>query len=370
MVDTIQWNEAHRRYNPLRKSWVLCSPHRTQRPWQGQQEKASTERRPEYDEKCYLCPGNTRAQGQANPQYKETFVFVNDFSAVKPAASIKDGEASEVANDELFKAEQSTGRCVVICFNPRHDLTLAQMSQSEITAVIRAWKEVYQSAVDDPEINHCQIFENKGAAMGCSNPHPHGQAWMTSMVPEEPAVEHDCLKQYQLTHNGRGMLEDYVSRELAFVARGDEANNRIVCQNDDFVALVPFWATWPFETMVISRRKVPSVIELTEQEVENFASILSQLTRKYDNLFETSFPYSMGLHQAATSSAEAQLREDGGCAEHLHLHFYPPLLRSASVKKFLVGFEMLGMPQRDITPERAAATLRGLDGVNHYLDNQ
>lgn len=368
--ETIQWNEAHRRFNPLKNSWVLCSPHRTQRPWQGSQEDVPKDNRPQYDEKCYLCPTNTRAQGQANPDYNETFIFVNDFSAVKPAASIEGGESTKIENDDLFKAEQTTGRCAVICFNPRHDLTLAQMSQKEITAVINAWREVYQTAVDYPEISHCQIFENKGATMGCSNPHPHGQAWMTSVVPEEPAGEHCCLKQYELTHNGRGMLEDYLSREISYVTKNDESNNRIVYQNDTFVVLVPFWATWPFETMVISKRKVPSILELTDEEKSGFADILSNITRRYDNLFETSFPYSMGLHQAGTSSAESESRKEGSSSEHLHLHFYPPLLRSATVKKFLVGFEMLGMPQRDITPERAAATLRALDGVNHYADKQ
>lgn len=356
----LHWNEAHKRYNPLRKSWVLCSPHRTQRPWQGQQESAQVEKRPQYDEKCYLCPGNTRAQGDANPKYNETFVFVNDYAAVKPEKAIESAESGPLYNDELFQAEQATGKCAVICFNPRHDLTLAQMTPQQIISVINAWKDVYKGAQEDAEINYCQIFENKGAAMGCSNPHPHGQAWMTNIVPEEPAIEHEALTEYELKHNGRGMLQDYVAKEIQF--GDDEKNNRIVDINNSFVALVPFWATWPFEILLVARRKVASVRDLNEEETADFASILSRVTRRYDNLFETSFPYSMGLHQAFTKSEKDEQ------VEHLHLHFYPPLLRSATVRKFLVGFEMLGMPQRDVTPELAAAMLRKCDPEVHYTD--
>jgi UDPglucose--hexose-1-phosphate uridylyltransferase len=355
------WNEAHRRYNPLRKSWVLCSPHRTQRPWQGQQEKPQLDKRPEYDEKCYLCPGNIRAQGHANPKYEQTFVFPNDFAAVKPEQSLPATDSTDI--DELFRAEQTTGKCVVICFSPRHDLTLAQMTQPEIRGVINAWTEVYLDAQQNPEIAYCQIFENKGAAMGCSNPHPHGQAWMTSVVPEEPSIEHECLKEYAHSHNGRGLLEDYVTKEQNFLNTHDESNNRFVEVNESFIAVVPFWATWPFEVLVVSRRKIGNISQLSDHEKDDFASILRVVALRYDNLFECSFPYSMGLHQSFVNDDKAD--ED---VEHLHVHFYPPLLRSATVRKFLVGFEMLGMPQRDVTPESAAAMLRKVDGKTHYLE--
>lgn len=361
MSDQIVWSESHKRYNPLRKSWVLCSPHRTQRPWQGQQEKANIEKRPQYDEKCYLCPGNPRAGGEQNPKYDETFVFVNDYSAVKPATDLEGKETSEKPQDELFQAQQATGRCSVICFNPRHDLTLAQMSQKDIRKVVDTWKTVYQNSVDDSEINYCQIFENKGAAMGCSNPHPHGQAWTTSIVPEEPAIEHDCLVDYQKRH-GKGLLEDYVAKELKVKESGDEKNDRFVAMNDSFIAVVPFWATWPFEIMVVSKRRVANITQLNDKESDDFADIISKVTLRYDNLFETSFPYSMGIHQQFTDNGKS---ED---VEHLHVHFYPPLLRSATVKKFLVGFEMLGMPQRDLTPETAAARLRAVDGERHFTE--
>lgn len=349
--------EAHRRYNPLRKSWVLCSPHRTQRPWQGQQEKPSVEKRPEYDSNCYLCPGNKRAQGQENPVYKDTFIFTNDFAAVKPGADIAEqvSAVAEEGNDELFQAQQATGICRVICFNPRHDLTLPQMTAEQIEKVVEAWKEVYAEAQQNPEINYCQIFENKGQAMGCSNPHPHGQVWMTNIIPEEPAIEHECLMEYESKHN-KGLLEDYVEKELVYSK--DEKSNRIVALNDSFTALVPFWATWPFEVMLVSRRKVNNIRQLSDKESKDFSSILLEVTLRYDNLFGCSFPYSMGLHQAFTDGKDS--------VEHLHLHFYPPLLRSATVRKFLVGFEMLGMPQRDITPETAAAMLRKVDGKVHY----
>lgn len=357
---SLNWSEAHQRYNPLRKSWVLCSPHRTLRPWQGQQEGPQLDQRPQYDEKCYLCPGNKRAQGEANPKYETTYVFTNDFAAVKPASELGDTFSPKIQGDDLFRAQQATGRCSVICFSPRHDLTLARMSQPEIRNVINAWKDVYQGACEDPEIAYCQIFENKGAAMGCSNPHPHGQAWMTSIVPEEPAIEHKCLGEYEETHQGRGMLEEYVAQELEKSHKSTGDDHRVIDSNESFVALVPYWATWPFEVMVVSKRKIGNVCQLTEQEQKDFAEILKKVAVRYDNLFECSFPYSMGLHQLPANASEGP--------EHLHVHFYPPLLRSASVKKFLVGFEMMGMPQRDITPEQAAAKLRALSAETHYLD--
>lgn len=358
----MDFSQPHQRYNPLRKSWVLCSPHRTQRPWQGQQETAQVEKRPQYDSKCYLCPGNTRANGSTNPKYEQTFVFVNDFAAVKPRADLPDPSAvAKEDQDELFQAEAVTGKCVVICFSPRHDLTLAQMTQDEVVRVIDAWKDVYQDAVENPEVNYCQIFENKGQVMGCSNPHPHGQAWMTSIIPEEPSLEHASLKEYQSKH-GRGLLEDYIAKELQ--NREKPGQDRIVEDNDSFVALVPYWAVWPFETMVVCKTKVGNVTLLTSKQQSDFAEILRRLALRYDNLFSTSFPYSMGLHQSFASSSST---ED---VEHLHVHFYPPLLRSATVRKFLVGFEMLGMPQRDITPESAADMLRKVDSSAHYSEKR
>jgi UDPglucose--hexose-1-phosphate uridylyltransferase len=229
------------------------------------------------------------------------------------------------------------------------------MTAEQIEKVVEAWKEVYAEAQQNPEINYCQIFENKGQAMGCSNPHPHGQVWMTNIIPEEPAIEHECLMEYESKHN-KGLLEDYVEKELVYSK--DEKSNRIVALNDSFTALVPFWATWPFEVMLVSRRKVNNIRQLSDKESKDFSSILLEVTLRYDNLFGCSFPYSMGLHQAFTDGKDS--------VEHLHLHFYPPLLRSATVRKFLVGFEMLGMPQRDITPETAAAMLRKVDGKVHY----
>lgn len=335
--------EVHRRFNPLRRSWVLCSPHRAKRPWQGEQEKI-TEEKPEYDPKCYLCPGNTRANGEHNPEYSETFVFPNDFAAVNQDST------SPALKGDLFRADPVSGKCVVICFSPKHNLTLAHMSKDALVKVIDAWQQVYQSAVEDPTINYCQIFENKGAAMGCSNPHPHGQAWMLNIIPDEPQIEHDSLAAYYNEH-GTHLLEDYAAKEL-------EEGTRVIDANDTFVCVVPFWATWPFETLVMSKKRIRSIAELDSKQKQDLADILSKTTVRYDNLFQCPFPYSMGLHQAFTGG-------DAQDVEHLLFHFYPPLLRSASVRKFLVGFEMLGMPQRDITPESAADRLRECSTV-HY----
>lgn len=356
MVNT---QDPHRRYNPLTESWVLVSPHRTQRPWQGAQETPFTEKRPEYDPKCYLCPGNTRAGGLVNEKYEETFVFENDFAAVKPAALLgpaeEEAEGKDEVDQELFRAERVTGTCKVICFSPRHDLTLAQMTVPQLTAVVKTWQSVLASAATKPELAYCQIFENKGSAMGCSNPHPHGQAWMTSIVPEEPAHERHALAKYQAAHGGRSLLQDYVEKELA-------AKTRLVATTPGFVAVVPYWATWPFEVLVISTRSIPNLLALTPSEEQDLAQILQEVTVRYDNLFQTSFPYSMGIHQSLPGGG-SECKSD-----HLHLHFYPPLLRSATVRKFLVGFEMLGMAQRDLTPEKAAEMLRNVSGSVHYLE--
>jgi UDPglucose--hexose-1-phosphate uridylyltransferase len=336
----------HRRWNALSGEWVLVSPHRLKRPWQGKQDPPAFDSRPAYDPTCYLCPGNTRAGGEKNPDYTGTYVFTNDFAALLPeAGGIPPG-------DELFRAEAESGICRVICFSPRHDLTLPRLSQQELRGVITAWTDEYRSLGAMPSINYVQIFENKGAIMGCSNPHPHGQVWATSTLPQEPAREDACQRDYFQRH-GRTLLSDYMAKEV-------QHGERIVCRNQQWAAVVPFWAKWPYETLLAPLRTVPSLLELTDAERDSLADILREVTIRYDNLFQCSFPYSMGFHQAPTD----------GLAHphwHLHAHFYPPLLRSASIQKFMVGFEMLGTPQRDLTAEQAAARLRELSTI-HYLD--
>lgn len=339
-------DHPHRRLNLLTGEWLLVSPHRAKRPWKGQIEKTPQATRPAYDPECYLCPGNARAQGgHCNPPYTATFVFDNDFAALLPAIP-----AGEYQRESLLLARSERGLCRVICFSPRHDLSLAEMTAEEILPVIDLWCEQFGELAAKPEIGYVQIFENKGAMMGCSNPHPHGQIWATEHLPEEPAKELRGQQAYQDQH-GRCLLCDYLALEL-------REGERIVCANEHFVALVPFWAVWPFETLVLPRRHHPALPALSAEERGALADILRRVTARYDNLFETSFPYSMGWHQAPT---------DGNVHEawHLHAHFYPPLLRSATVKKFMVGFEMLGNPQRDITPESAAERLRALPEV-HY----
>ena len=333
-------DHPHRRLNPLTGEWVLVSPHRTKRPWQGQVEKPPLDQRPEYDPGCYLCPGNDRAGGLKNPDYDGTFVFQNDFSALLP-------DAPEGRTDEhgLLVSESEAGLCRVVCFSPRHDLTLAEMEAADIRKVVDLWTEQYEELGALDYINHVQIFENKGAAMGCSNPHPHGQIWAQRSVPGEPAKEMENMRRH-FDDKGTTLLGDYLAIET------DRAE-RIVCENENFVALVPFWAVWPFEVMVLCRRRVASLSEMNDAEKDALSDIIRRIATRYDNLFECSFPYSAGVHQAPT---------DGDSHEEWdwHMHFYPPLLRSATVKKFMVGYEMLGNPQRDITPESSAARLREL----------
>ena len=330
----------HRRYNPLTGEWVLVSPHRSKRPWQGQQEEAVCEDRGAYDPTCYLCPSNTRANGEHNPAYTSTYVFDNDFGALQsstPAGSfIKGG---------LIQAESERGICRVICFSPRHDLTLADMDAADIRKVVDLWQQQYAELGSLDFINYVQIFENKGVIMGCSNPHPHGQIWAQSTVPVEPAKETKQQEAY-FEANKRSLLHDYLALEL-------EERSRIVVENDHFVALVPFWAVWPFETIVISKRHFQHIGQMDDVEKDAYSQIIKSITATYDRVFGISFPYSSGIHQSPTDGQEYP-------GWHFHMHFYPPLLRSATVKKFMVGYEMMGNPQRDITPEAAANQLRSL----------
>jgi UDPglucose--hexose-1-phosphate uridylyltransferase len=275
-----------------------------------------------------------------NPDYTGTFVFDNDFAALRP-----DDPPASVDVDGLLVARGEPGVCRVICFSPRHDLSLADMAVPDIRRVVDVWAAQYEELGARPDIGHVQIFENKGAMMGASNPHPHGQIWAQQSVPLEPARETGRMQEH-LTRHGRTLLHDYLNAEL----RLDE---RIVCANDGFVALVPFWAVWPFETLVVSRRPVPDLSALNDTERDQLADVVKRLVARYDNLFDVTFPYSAGIHQAPT---DGQPHPEW----HLHMHFYPPLLRSATVRKFLVGYEMLGEPQRDITPESAAERLRAL----------
>lgn len=336
----------HRRYNPLSREWILVSPHRTKRPWQGQVEKLPPDTRPAYDPKCYLCPGNERAGGHRNPGYTRTFSFQNDFAALLP-----DSPPGTAQPHPLLRAESVSGICRVICFSPRHDLTVAEMDVADLRGAVDTWVEHYTELNRIPGIAYVQIFENRGEMMGCSNPHPHCQIWSTSIVPDEVAKEHAAQEEYFRAH-GRTLLADYLDYELKDGAR-------IVCANDHFAALVPWWAVWPFEVMLISRRPVSGLDELTGAERDGLADILKRTTTRYDNLFETSFPYSFGFHQRPAGPPNP--------AWHLHAHFAPPLLRSATVRKFLVGYELLAMPQRDITAEAAAQRLRDLSEIHYKI---
>ena len=339
---------SHRRYNPLTGDWVLVSPHRTKRPWQGKVEKSAPDNRPKYDPTCYLCPGNERAGGFNNPDYKDVFVFQNDFSALVP--EIPEGKYEK---KDIFRAESERGFCKVICFSPRHNLTIPEMDIADIKKVVDVWCKEFESMGSLDYINHVQIFENKGHTMGCSNPHPHGQIWAQYSLPVEPAKESKMQKEYY-SKNGKTLLSDYLEEEL-------EVKERILVENDHFVALVPFWATWPFETMILSKRPVQSILQLSEEEKVSMADAYKKLTVTYDNLFNVSFPYSAGIHQAPTDGQDHP-------EWHLHMHFYPPLLRSATVRKFMVGYEMMANPQRDITAEQAAQRLNALPKI-HYKQN-
>lgn len=332
----------HRRFNPLRGQWVLVSPQRTERPWQGQTTKPVAVETVSYDPKCYLCPGNGRAGGATTPKYDGVYVFDNDY----PALLAADPHAAEPMSDGLLIAESEVGRCRVVCFDPNHSLTLAGMTRESIARVIETWRTETRLMGDQPEINYVEIFENRGAMMGSSNPHPHGQIWATGHVPDEPAAEGVAQKAYW-GKNRRTLVSDYMQQEL-------QLRERLVEENAEFCAVVPYWAVWPFETLVMAKRRVGSFLDFDQKQVAGLADLLKRLTTRYNGLFETSFPYTMGFHQRPTDGGEYPEWD-------WHGHFYPPLLRSAEIRKFMVGFEMLGMPQRDITAESAAERLRAVE---------
>lgn len=339
------FKNTHRRFNPLTGEWVLVAPSRLQRPWQGKVERLPQPTRPEYDPGCYLCPGNDRANGDKNPAYSSTFVFDNDFSSLS-----HDTAETRFKENDILHAESEKGICRVICFSPRHDLTLAEMDETEIRSVVELWKHEYESLGNLDDVRHVQIFENKGEMMGCSNPHPHCQVWAESSVPVEPSKE---IARFEKFHEEKGkcILCEYVEIER-------RSGERLIFENDHFIIVVPFWASWPFETLILPKRHIDSLASLDEEGIAGFASALKNITVRYDNLFEVSFPYSSGIHQAPTDGADHP-------SFHFHMHFYPPLLRSATVKKFMVGYEMMANPQRDITAELAAEKLRSLSAL-HY----
>ncbi|QTD36915.1 UDP-glucose--hexose-1-phosphate uridylyltransferase [Polaribacter batillariae] len=339
MKNTNLQDYSHKRYNILTGEWVLVSPHRAKRPWQGQNEEISTNKRPSYDNSCYLCATNTRINGEVNPDYKDVFIFTNDFAALQ-----KDSPKFNV-NNGLLKAQSENGICKVICFSPDHSKSLADMEVSDIKKVVHAWQKEYASIGKIEGINYVQIFENKGAVMGCSNPHPHGQIWSQSSLPNEVDKKDQQQLAYYKEKNSR-LLEDYLQQEQV-------AKERIIFENNHFLVLTPFWAIWPFEVMIAPKKAQKNITEMTETEALHFAEAISVITKAYDKLFNTSFPYSSGIHQAPTNGKENN-------HWHWHMSFYPPLLRSATVKKFMVGYEMFGSPQRDITAEIAANRLKDL----------
>jgi UDPglucose--hexose-1-phosphate uridylyltransferase len=338
------FSQSHRRYNPLIDEWVLVSPERTNRPWLGRRDPRPPADLPAYDPKCYLCPGNTRANGDTNPEYSDTFVFTNDFAALQPDSSM------ERIDDGLLRAEGEQGTCRVLCFSPRHNLTMAGMSSAGVRRIIDVWAE--QTADLGQRFRWVQLFENRGETMGASNPHPHGQLWAGSALPREAARE-DASQRSWWDATGRRLLLDYADQE--------SVGPRVIHEDVEWLVVVPFWALWPYETLVVAKRPVERLTDLDEGQRDSLAASLIDLLSRYDNLFELPFPYSMGWHQAPF---------DGDSHAHwqLHAHFYPPLLRSATVRKFVVGYELLAENQRDLTPEEAAARLRQTSPVQRLGD--
>lgn len=352
----------HRRYNPLAGEWVLVSPQRTQRPWLGQVETSPEQKLPAYDPDCYLCPNNLRASGNRNADYPSTYVFENDFPALlQPAQgelpagwqATADLIVQSGVHEQVFVQEPAFGICRVVCFSPRHDMNLPELPASQVQEVVRTWKAQVHELAEFDFIRYVQIFENKGAAMGASNPHPHGQIWATSFVPDLPVREQKMQADY-LASTGSCLLCDYLEQE-------NQLMDRLVTRNAHFTALIPFWAVWPFEIMLLANRHIACLRDLMEEEIVSLAEIIQDVTRIYDQLFQISFPYSMGFHIAP-------LESEPHPEWHLHAHYYPPLLRSATVRKFMVGFEMLANPQRDLTPEEAAERLRALPRKQLRLD--
>jgi UDPglucose--hexose-1-phosphate uridylyltransferase len=340
-------DDPHRRFNPLRQEWVLVSPHRNDRPWQGHVDPSPSDDAPVFDPVCYLCPGNERARGVRNPRYTSTFAFDNDFPALMNTTP-----AFATSGSDLLVARGERGVCRVVCFSPRHDLTLARMDTSELRAVVDVWIAEYQSLAALAWVQYAIVFENRGPMMGASNPHPHGQIWATETIPNEPAREQDAFARHRATH-GECLLCAYASLETRLA-------ERVVCENDAFLVVVPFWAVWPFETLLISRRHIGALDQLRDRERDALADVLRRLFTRYDNLFDAPFPYSMGFHQQA-------MHQQADGEWHLHAHVYPPLMRSATIRKWIVGFELLGSSQRDLTPEAAASRLQDAGEIHYAL---
>jgi len=343
----------HRRYNPLNGSWVLVSPHRAKRPWQGQDEALDQPQQPSYDENCYLCAGNTRISGDINPDYQDTFVFTNDFAAVA-----SDTPQVPKSTDTLMKMSTARGISKVICYSKDHSKTLAELSETAISSIISTWQQQIKELSETYQ--WIQVFENKGAAMGCSQPHPHGQIWANDFIPTEVSTKDRYLKDYY-QKNQSNLLVDYVNKEL-------KDGSRSVVETKHWLAVVPYWAAWPFETLLLPKTQTSRFEDLSKEQEQDLATAIKELTCRYDNLFNCSFPYSMGWHFAAFERDEKGELISG---EHWQLHavFYPPLLRSASVRKFMVGYEMLAESQRDLTPEQAAQRLRDVSSTHYRTQN-